>query len=380
MDGTTAAASAIGFASTVGRVGMPTPSWRRQGGILQLVCKTKKSIARQREQVDKILEIFKNEGESSLQHVHKELVHVPEVPWNELPKELDPHWVTFRGVKLESGLNWTRKKMMETLNPRSIRKRAQVESFYAALSLLKPEKGSTVVDFGSGSGNLVLPLAHLMPDLNFVAVDLKTEAIQILQNRSEAAGLKNCRAFNGYIEDFEESFDFALGLHVCGPASNAVMDSAVRSDAAFLLSPCCIGKLRTGAQPSVSLGPPGQGQQQREYPMSRWMGRRLNSETFELVAQAADRSEVRTDVFLCSIYLFRAQKADVVTFLHRMCLGHNNKLGERTSFISLGFLTRQCRVQRCRPWMPMSLRSSPTTWSRLLRGVLFARLLWNSTG
>lgn len=296
-DGSTAGAGVIGFASLVGRACMPPRFVRNRAGILQLVCKTKKSIARQREEMDKILEIFKRGGEASLQDAHKELVHIPEVPWDKLPKELDPHWVTFRGVKLESGLNWTRKKMMENLNPRSVRKRAQVESFYAALSLLNPEKGSTVVDFGSGSGNLVLPLAHLMPDLNFVAVDLKAEAMQILQERSQAAGLKNCRVHTGYIEDFKESFDFALGLHVCGPASNAVMDSAIESNAAFLLSPCCIGKLRTGAQASVSLGPPGQGQQQRQYPMSRWMGRRIDSETFELVAQAADRSEVRTEIF-----------------------------------------------------------------------------------
>lgn len=72
------------------------------------------------------------------------------------------------------------------------------------------------MDFGSGSGNLVLPLAHLLPDLEFIALDMKSAAIDLLKKRAQSAGLANVHAQVGYIEDFQEDFGIALGLHVCG--------------------------------------------------------------------------------------------------------------------------------------------------------------------
>ena len=37
-----------------------------------------------------------------------------------------------------------------------------------------------IVEFGSGSGNLMLPLAYLMPGCTFHAVDMKSKAISLL--------------------------------------------------------------------------------------------------------------------------------------------------------------------------------------------------------
>lgn len=59
-----------------------------------------------------------------------------------------------------------------------------------------------IVDFGSGSGNLVLPLAHMFPGCDFVAVDMKAEAIEILRERVADACMKNVSAQVGRIEDF----------------------------------------------------------------------------------------------------------------------------------------------------------------------------------
>ncbi len=42
------------------------------------------------------------------------------------------------------------------------------------------------------------------------------------------------------------SVDVALGLHACGNATDYVIEQAARSGAAFLVCPCCIGKLRFG--------------------------------------------------------------------------------------------------------------------------------------
>ena len=40
--------------------------------------------------------------------------------------------------------------------------------------------------------------------------------------------------------------DVALGLHACGNATDFVIEHARRAGAAFLVCPCCIGKLRFG--------------------------------------------------------------------------------------------------------------------------------------
>jgi tRNA G46 methylase TrmB len=59
-----------------------------------------------------------------------------------------------------------------------------------------------VVEFGSGSGNLILPLAHLFPAFSFTAVDMKPSAVGLLQQRVEQAGLTNVTALLGRIEDY----------------------------------------------------------------------------------------------------------------------------------------------------------------------------------
>lgn len=59
-----------------------------------------------------------------------------------------------------------------------------------------------VVEFGSGSGNLILPLAHLFPHFHFTAIDMKHSAVKLLQQRVEDAGLTNVTAILGRIEQY----------------------------------------------------------------------------------------------------------------------------------------------------------------------------------
>jgi tRNA G46 methylase TrmB len=78
-----------------------------------------------------------------------------------------------------------------------------VESFHALLSTSRCcPTGSTVVDFGCGTGNLVLPLAALMPSVQFVGVDLNPTACGRLRDRAAAAGLRNVTAVAGLIEEY----------------------------------------------------------------------------------------------------------------------------------------------------------------------------------
>ncbi|KAG1674668.1 hypothetical protein FOA52_007192 [Chlamydomonas sp. UWO 241] len=104
-----------------------------------------------------------------------------------------------------------------------------------------------VVEFGCGSGNLLLPLAACLPCLEFHGVDAKPEAVSLLRARAAAAGLTNVTASVGYIEQFKGTFDVALALHACGTATDYALMQATARRAAFVCSPCCIGKVRTDA-------------------------------------------------------------------------------------------------------------------------------------
>jgi tRNA G46 methylase TrmB len=60
-----------------------------------------------------------------------------------------------------------------------------------------------VVEFGCGSGNLVLPLACLFPSFTFTALDMKPSAVGLLQQRVQQAKLKNVVAIQQRIEQYD---------------------------------------------------------------------------------------------------------------------------------------------------------------------------------
>lgn len=104
-----------------------------------------------------------------------------------------------------------------------------------------PGRQLHVVDFGCGTGGLLLPLAHLFPHVTFTGVEMKPAAVRILERRAAAAGLTNVRTFLGMIEAFTQPFDVALALHACGNATDHALARAQQLRAAFLVSPCCVG-------------------------------------------------------------------------------------------------------------------------------------------
>jgi len=71
---------------------------------------------------------------------------------------------------------------------------AQVESFVLVLRGLLKGRSLDVVDFCSGTGNLLLPLAALFPLCRFHAVEMKPNAVAILLARAAAARLTNVTA------------------------------------------------------------------------------------------------------------------------------------------------------------------------------------------
>lgn len=151
---------------------------------------------------------------------------------------------------------------------RAARKRMQVASFVAILrallpifsqrlspssSLSSPSSPTAlsasppvrVVEFGAGSGNLVLSLAHFFPSFSFVAVEMKPGHVTRLNARAVAGGVADrVRGWEGMIERYDAPFDVAVCLHACGGATDAGMMQAAKCNALYLTAPCCIGKLK----------------------------------------------------------------------------------------------------------------------------------------
>lgn len=134
---------------------------------------------------------------------------------------------------------------------RGVHKRWQVESFVLVLRRLveaDPQRQWHVVDFGCGTGALLLPLACLFPSCRFTGVEMNPAALAILRQRAAAADLANVSTFVGMIEGYEAPFDVALALHACGNATDAALLRAEQHRAAYVVSPCCVGKLKFSLQ------------------------------------------------------------------------------------------------------------------------------------
>ena len=145
---------------------------------------------------------------------------------------------------------------------RARRKRWQVESFALVLRELsltqtQSDPPLTVVDFGAGSGALVLPLAFCFPKMRFVAVEMKQRSCDLLMRRAAAAKLKNVTPRVTMIENFHDPFDVGVALHACGNATDHVLVKSVLNKAHFAVSPCCIGKLKFSVKGGNSFGEEG---------------------------------------------------------------------------------------------------------------------------
>ena len=130
---------------------------------------------------------------------------------------------------------------------RGARKRDQllnVTLFLAPFLRLRPR--ATVADFACGAGHQTLHLAHHFPDATFVLIDFKARSLAVAERRANAAGLANVRCIRGRVEDFDEPFDVGVALHACGGASDAAMRKCVEANAAFVIAPCCVGKIAPG--------------------------------------------------------------------------------------------------------------------------------------
>jgi hypothetical protein len=163
---------------------------------------------------------------------------------------------------------------------RAHRKRAQIEAIVRLVRALLPitTAGGTVVDFCGGSGHLALVLGATLPHLRFVVVDFNANALRIADERAARLGLTNVTTVCGDVASYAPPADFALGLalHACGAATDLAMQCCTAGDAAFVVSPCCVGKVGKTGRATLSL------------PRSRLFAEVLDEPGYLQLAAAAD--------------------------------------------------------------------------------------------
>jgi hypothetical protein len=104
----------------------------------------------------------------------------------------------------------------------------------------------TVIEFCCGSGHVALPLAALYPSVHFILLDNRPPSIHQAEERTATANLHNvtCRCEDLHDFSASETFHLGIALHACGPLTDLVMDFCLQQRAAYVLCPCCIGKVQ----------------------------------------------------------------------------------------------------------------------------------------
>ena len=82
------------------------------------------------------------------------------------------------------------------------------------LKMLKFKAGSTVMDIGTGGGFPGIPLAILLPEVQFHLVDSIGKKIKVGQAVAEAIGLKNVTFRHCRAEEEKQLFDFVVSRAV----------------------------------------------------------------------------------------------------------------------------------------------------------------------
>ena len=84
----------------------------------------------------------------------------------------------------------------------------------AIAKVIQFQKGTSVLDIGTGGGFPGIPLAILFPETYFLLVDSIGKKIKVVNEVSNAIGLTNVRTLHERAENIKENFDFVVSRAV----------------------------------------------------------------------------------------------------------------------------------------------------------------------
>ena len=84
----------------------------------------------------------------------------------------------------------------------------------AIAKVIQFEKGTKILDIGTGGGFPGIPLAILFPEVDFLLVDSIGKKIKVVNEVSSAIGLTNVIALHERAENIKDTFDFVVSRAV----------------------------------------------------------------------------------------------------------------------------------------------------------------------
>jgi len=84
----------------------------------------------------------------------------------------------------------------------------------AIAKVIQFEKGTKILDIGTGGGFPGIPLAILFPEVEFLLVDSIGKKIKVVKEVSSAIGLTNIRTMHERVENIKDTFDFVVSRAV----------------------------------------------------------------------------------------------------------------------------------------------------------------------
>lgn len=121
-------------------------------------------------------------------------------------------------------------EMNQVMNLTSITEEDEVilKHFYDSMSVVKYydfESGEHVIDVGTGAGFPGIPLAILLPEIQFTLMDSLNKRITFLKNVVEKCGLKNVECIHSRAEELAKDEEYREKYDIC--VSRAVANLSV---------------------------------------------------------------------------------------------------------------------------------------------------------